>query len=168
LPLCQILFSKSLHDSTYSRKTSSVARHYLMSGSFWDTVVKSKSSASPKIYGNLTEVHNHLGHHVQSEMMNANFRIIRIIQKIKPTLIHEPPGWRKILKLWKLLQWISELMNDVINIMRFTVWKWLFRICHEQFLLLPQILFLPPEDHLLRPAAHSDSLLFYPSVVPRL
>ena len=28
--------------------------------------------------------------------------------------------------------------------MRFTVWKWLFRICHEQFLLLllPQILFL--------------------------
>ena len=56
--------------------------------------------------------------------MNADFRIIQIIQKIKPTLIHKPPGWRKIkddlafysmlLKLWKLLQWISELINNVI------------------------------------------------------
>ena len=41
-------------------------------------------------------------------------------------------------------QRLKPLANERCNIMRFTVWKWLFRICHEQFLLLllPQILFL--------------------------
>ena len=38
LSLCQIPFSKSLPDSTYSRNTSRAARHYLMYSSFWDVV----------------------------------------------------------------------------------------------------------------------------------
>ena len=42
LSLCQILFSKSLHDSIHSRNTSSGARHYLMSGSSGHVVCKDR------------------------------------------------------------------------------------------------------------------------------
>ena len=83
--VCQILFSKSRHDSIHSRNTSSAARHYLMSGSSGHVVVNSQQCAVNPVSSDLRRTQATLG----ACIIQAG--LIAVCFSPTPSTIHHPP-----------------------------------------------------------------------------